>query len=199
MMRKIWTIAGSAFGLVFLAGAIWSYTSSSDEYPSPFCDVLAGKIYRSAQPNVGQLERMKQNLGLKTILNLRGESVCSSSKDCREEAEFARKNGLKYVVVGFRNPPTSENVRIVLEVLDDERNFPVLIHCELGKVRTGNAVAIYRIERMGWTSGEATLEMLTTELGPKFKHASSYRRSLYVAGYRPVFPAGSLRPPDTER
>ena len=46
-----------------------------------------------------------------------------------------------------------------LSVLDDERNFPVLIHCKAGLHRTGILCAVYRMEYQGWSVGEAYTEL----------------------------------------
>jgi tyrosine-protein phosphatase SIW14 len=43
-------------------------------------------------------------------------------------------------------------------VLDDESSYPILLHCKAGLHRTGRLTAIYRMEYLGWTRGEALRE-----------------------------------------
>ena len=46
-----------------------------------------------------------------------------------------------------------------MSLLDDERNYPVLIHCFAGLHRTGAFCAIYRMEYEHWTNDQAIAEM----------------------------------------
>ena len=184
-MKRMTVLAMSVVIAVFLlAGGVRLYTS---EPPSPprFSEVVPGKIYRSGQPTAEELQVLFKSIGLKAIVNLRGEQECRTNKECLEEAEFARENGVRLIVIGFGNPPTRENARDVLKALDDERNYPLLIHCEHGKERAGTAIAIYRMERMGWTSGQAAMEMLEVVLGRKLTRSGVYHEATFVAAYRP--------------
>jgi hypothetical protein len=92
------------------------------------------------------------------------------------------------VVIEFRNPPTDQNIKDLLSILDGESSYPVLVHCELGKERTGVAISIYRMERMGWTSGQALIEMLEVGQSDKLGYFKIHDHARFVAGYRPKFP-----------
>jgi protein tyrosine/serine phosphatase len=52
-----------------------------------------------------------------------------------------------------------------LALLDDEKNYPVLIHCKAGLHRTGRLTAIYRMEYEGWSHGEALRELRANGYG----------------------------------
>lgn len=52
-----------------------------------------------------------------------------------------------------------EIIERFLEFLDDPGNQPVLVHCKRGAERTGTLIAVYRIERDGWTPTRAYAEM----------------------------------------
>jgi protein tyrosine/serine phosphatase len=69
-------------------------------------------------------------------------------------------------------PPNSELMR-VLNII--EQGTPVLIHCSVGKHRTGYAVAAYRILHQNWTFEQAFQDMV--------EHG-------YVHNDRPVFEEG---------
>jgi hypothetical protein len=55
--------------------------------------------------------------------------------------------------------PVEEGVRKFRAVLNDERNYPVLVHCFAGIHRTGAYCAIYRMEYEHWDNVQALAEM----------------------------------------
>jgi protein tyrosine/serine phosphatase len=169
-----------------LAGGVFLYT---DYYWYPRClaEVVPGKIYRSAQPSYGQLARLTQEVRLKTIINLRGDEVAKNPDLCKGEEQFARDNGIKLVTLRFGPPPPEEDIKRLLDTLDDKRNHPVLIHCAAGVDRTGIAIAIYRIERMGWTNRLAVTEMISNG----FAEVDSFANLNIAANYKRKHPAPS--------
>jgi protein tyrosine phosphatase (PTP) superfamily phosphohydrolase (DUF442 family) len=126
-------------------------------------------------------------------VNLRSQRDSRHDDRVKEEAEFASKEGVTLFEIVL-NPPTDENVKALLKVLDDERNYPVLVHCEHGKDRTGVAIAIFRMERMGWTSGQALMEMFEAGQGERLRYLDINESDRFVARYRPRF---ALHPSET--
>lgn len=111
-------------------------------------------LYRGGQPRPGSLKRFAE-LGIKTIVNLRGESDNTRA----EEAE-ARAAGLNYISVpmnGFSRP-TEEQIMRLMEIINTAENQPVFIHCKRGADRTGTVIASYRILHDGWTAKQAQAE-----------------------------------------
>ena len=133
------------------------------------------------------MEALRKQIGLKTIVNLRSEEECKEDERCKEEAEFATREGVRLLLIPLHNPPMDDDLKAVVNVLDDERNYPVLVHCEHGKQRAGVAVAVYRIERMGWTTGQALIEMLDVAERGRLKFLNIHENARFVAGYRPRF------------
>lgn len=111
-------------------------------------------LYRGAQPLSGGM-RLLAARGIKTIINLRGED-----EGTRAEEQDARAAGLRYFNVPMRDlsRPKDEQVERVLAIINDSRNWPVLVHCNHGKDRTGTIIACYRISHDGWTSEKAKAE-----------------------------------------
>jgi protein-tyrosine phosphatase len=72
-----------------------------------------------------------------------------------------------------------------LAVLDDERNYPVLIHCRAGLHRTGVLVAVYRMEYEGWSPAEAFRELKAHGFGPWVCTSANDYVKQYVLTYRP--------------
>ncbi|PWY86212.1 hypothetical protein BO70DRAFT_223142 [Aspergillus heteromorphus CBS 117.55] len=140
----------------FRTSSMESELAQSD-LPVNFGEVAKG-IYRSAFPNPWNLAALKR-LGLKTIITLVDEPFTPN------HVSFMKENGIihhRIVVQANKDPdikvPDSVMCRI-LELLTDESNHPVLVHCNKGKHRTGCVVACFR-KLQGWSTPEAIDEYL---------------------------------------
>jgi protein tyrosine/serine phosphatase len=111
-------------------------------------------LYRGGQPSDGGLRRLRE-LGVDTIVNLRGTSVTTRA----EEAE-ARALGFNYFNVSLPNwgRPQDERVRRILLIVAAPQNGRVFVHCKDGVDRTGIIVALHRITHQGWTTHDALAE-----------------------------------------
>lgn len=194
-VKKLLTMGGliGVSGVVVAAIAAWAYMSA-DHDPKNFGVVVPGRIYRSAQPGYHELEKVQRETGIKAIINLRGKHVFKDDWRCREESQCAEDKGIKLIVIEFGNSPSDERIKELLAALDDEKNYPLLIHCAQGIERTGIAVAVYRMERMGWTSGQAVREMLTNKFSSKLKVVGDHVETIFVAEYKAKHPAPAKKP-----
>lgn len=151
--------------------------------------VVPGKIYRSGQPTASQLQALLEEKGIRTVVNLRGADALLEDPTASNSWKFALSNGIKLINIKFRTPPTERNITRLLSVLDDEKNYPVLIHCAAGVVRTGLAVAVYRMERCGWSAEEALRELLKSKFDKKFRSDSDELDVVvFVSKYEPHHP-----------
>jgi hypothetical protein len=106
--------------------------------------VVAGRVYRCAQPSAADLEHLVKAYGIGTVINLRGcgypmpwymeESRATQALDVAQE-DFCLSAG--------RLPPGPELARL-LEVLD-RAEYPLLLHCRRGADRTGLVSALVRL------------------------------------------------------
>jgi protein tyrosine phosphatase (PTP) superfamily phosphohydrolase (DUF442 family) len=98
--------------------------------------VVPGQIYRSAQPSAGELEAMIDELGLRSILNLRGER--GGREWLEDEQAVAARRGLQHhsVRLNADRMPPSQRLREVVRILD-EAPRPLLFHCQGGVERSG--------------------------------------------------------------
>jgi len=116
--------------------------------------VKKGAIYRSSSPTVGQLERLIHRYGIKTVVSLRW-------KPDAYNPHVMNEFGLKYVKIPMQSsePISQKTIKLFFEIVDNPKNWPVLVHCGGGEERTGLMVALYRRWRNGWTPEQAIDEM----------------------------------------
>jgi len=105
--------------------------------------VVEGQVYRSAQPRPAELERWIDALGIRSIVNLRGER--GGAGWLPEERRVAASLGVAHYDVHLnadRMPPAAR-LREVVEILDSAPR-PLLLHCKGGVERSGlvGAVAV---------------------------------------------------------
>ena len=165
--------------VLICAFAITALAQKDSQYPElPNFHQVNPQLYRGGQPKTGGLQKLKE-LGVKTVVNLRGEDDHS-----RAEETEARSLGLRYY--GFALPgfsrPGDEEVQRVLDIINSPENQPVFVHCHHGHDRTGTIVACYRISHDGWTGKQAKNEaqrygLSWTEIGMKRYIDDYYDRS----------------------
>lgn len=128
-----------------------------------FYEVDPGKLYRSPQPTAVELEKYVNEVGIKTIINLRGESPGADWFET--EAAVAKKYDLTFVNIAMSATrlPHREDLITLLDTFETAPK-PILIHCLRGIDRTGEAASIYEMVHMRKTKPEA-LNMLTSAFG----------------------------------
>ena len=111
--------------------------------------VIAPGLYRSSYPLYAHFERLA-DLELKTIVTLVPEPLGF------EYENFISSNGIIHhhiPILANKDPKvfsTAETVQKVLNLMLDPANYPMLIHCNKGKHRTGCMTACFR-KVTGWT------------------------------------------------
>ena len=110
-------------------------------------------IYRGGQPK-GDNYRQLAAAGIKTIIDLRADSEAN-------EKVAAERAGLHYINLPLepKQYPTVESAGKFLELVRNEANWPVYVHCAGGRHRTGSMLAVYRMENDHWTIDQAYDEM----------------------------------------
>ncbi|MCV6595590.1 MAG: tyrosine-protein phosphatase [Mangrovicoccus sp.] len=128
-------------------------------------DEFASGAWRANQPSPRQLERYAQ-MGIRTILNLRGEGRYSHFLF---EEEACARHGLKLISLTFSARKLSPRADM-LELIETMREIekPFLVHCKSGSDRTGLAAALYLAIIEGRPVAEAR-----RQLHWRFLHLSS--------------------------
>ena len=104
---------------------------------SNLAEVVPGKLYRSNHPTPGRLARVARRLGLRTLINLRGQRACGSDALSRDAAA---RLGLTHIDMAFESRGAPHRDR-VLRFADIYRGLdaPALVHCKSGADRAGLA------------------------------------------------------------
>jgi len=120
-------------------------------------------------------------VGVHAVIDLRNSGARSVHEEHAVEAL-----GMKYYSVPLPalGAPPDDKVAVILALLDDANNWPVFIHCQRGKDRTGTIVACYRIEHDRWPNSRALSEAISDGL-------NSMERGMrdYIRRYKPPAPS----------
>ena len=102
---------------------------------------LGPQVYRSNQPSARQLTALHDRFGLKTVLNLRGDTDQSFYLF---EAEACQKLGITLVdlALSASKAPSKAKLEELFRLLQTLPR-PLLIHCKSGADRTGLAAFMY--------------------------------------------------------
>ncbi|KAF2461610.1 protein-tyrosine phosphatase [Lineolata rhizophorae] len=153
--------------------------------PPNYGAVVPGNIYRSGFPGAEHLDFLK-SLKLKTIITL-VDTVYPES-----HTKFLGENGITHIRVVL--PANKDLVEMTLEqmckvisYINTPSNWPLLIHCNKGKHRTGCAVACYQQYVNGKKTVDCSLEEYTTYAGKKARKMDE----MFIEGFD-VFAASGL-------
>ena len=107
-----------------------------------FHTIIEGAVYRSGQPSPDRLTAYINQHGIRSVINLRGESPGRGWYD--EELAVAKDNGVKHYSfkMSARKRLDQDRARELIELMAKAEK-PVLIHCQGGADRTGLAAALY--------------------------------------------------------
>ncbi len=153
--RKWLRNGAAAIGITALSiGAYLGFLQLSGNFHT----VIAGELYRSAQPTSGQIEEYARNYGIRTIVNLRGPS--KNAAWYTDEVATTQRLGIKHIdfrMVSSREL-TAEQADQLVALLKDAPK-PILIHCQAGADRTGLVSVIYSHQIAGIPTEQAERQL----------------------------------------
>lgn len=158
-----------------------------------------GRVYRSGCLSAdGFRDALKKN-HIKTVISFWDEDPDPTLYANRfdhstpiKESDLCRSMGVNYRFIyaqllpdaraGIDRPAAIDEF---LKIMDDESNYPVLIHCKAGLHRTGIMAAIYRMEYDGWSREEAMHELRSHGFGFFLANTANPYIEQYVMPYKP--------------
>lgn len=121
--------------------------------PVNFGEVVPG-MYRSSYPKPENYTFLGK-LGLKTIVTLVDKNFTEGY------SKFMEANNIQHHVFGMKGTKKEEiplaTMEAILRLVLNRANYPLLIHCNHGKHRTGCVVAVVR-KILGWNSARVVQE-----------------------------------------
>jgi protein tyrosine phosphatase (PTP) superfamily phosphohydrolase (DUF442 family) len=159
--------------------------------------VVPGRFYRSGQLTAEGFADAFNRLGIRTVINVQDDfpdpdldEAFFNSRTVRE-SEWCARHGVRYVALApdliSRRKVGTEHPAVIndfLRIMDDESNYPVLIHCRAGLHRTGILCAVYRMEYEGWSAADAFAELKAHGFGEWVCTSANDYVQQYVLTYR---------------
>lgn len=160
-----------------------------------FETITEGKVYKSGVIPPNEIESYVKKYHIKSIVDLRmpgtNDLVLNPEKPGELQVEkeaVAKIKGVNY----FSNPseqvPNEKNIEVFTKIMDNNANYPVLIHCYHGTGRAEMYSAIYRIEYENFTNEAARKGVRTLikwssfdDGTPKGEYLKAYKSRKQVA------------------
>ncbi len=190
-----WTLGGTL--AVLLAAVPFIYYRYEYTFGKRLREVTPGRFYRSGQMTAPGFIDAVARYHIRTIVNLQDEypdpdlALGYFTNATIPESELCRQLGVKYVYL----PPDLIQRHLIpaqrpaaidrfLALLDDEANYPILIHCRAGEHRTGVMTAVYRMEYQGYPPLEAIRELKANGFPEYDCTAANDYLTQYILTYR---------------
>jgi protein tyrosine/serine phosphatase len=144
-------------------------------------------LIRSPQPDQEELERLDNQYGIETVINLRRAEIIKNSLAPWHlmEKKFCADNNITYLQMDLNDgtfPPSESDIDLFLHIVNTRIFWPVLIHCQGGIHRTGFFTALYRIQFNEWDAERAIEEMEDYWFNWGISDRSALRR--YLRNYK---------------
>lgn len=158
----------NAFILLFSL-MVFKPAFASDILGPNFHEVDKGQLYRSAQLDALEFKHYIKKYKIQSIINLRGAEPLSLW--WQQEIAVSKNMG----VIHYDIPMTAEEIphrKNLLKLLDllNMAPRPILIHCQGGADRSGEAAALYQMVYQGKSKEEAL-----KQLSFKYHHVQKFK------------------------
>jgi tyrosine-protein phosphatase SIW14 len=163
--------------IVALAVAAGGYWAFWHHHTKRFQILRKGVFYRVAQPSEFGLWHLVKYHGIKTIVSvqlydfkLHQGLISFGSPDGRRESQYVKQLGAQPVQwpMGVEKSwpwLTPWQFEQFFELVDDPSHWPVVVHCQGGRHRTGTLSALFRLEYDRWPADRALAEMYSFHFG----------------------------------
>lgn len=147
------------------------------------------KVYNSGVVPPDKLPEFLKEHHIKSVIDMRdGEEQTELNPETKKQVG-AEENAINHISgVNYFNLPTDQipqdsTVNNFLKIMDDPKNYPVLIHCHHGVGRSRLFSSIYRIEYENFSNEEARANARSLwELSSNFSKTSD--KGLFLMNYK---------------
>jgi protein tyrosine/serine phosphatase len=160
-----------------------------------FETITEGKVYKSGVIPPEDIADYVKKYNIKSIVDLRFPGTADLENNPEIPSELnaekdavAKIKGVTYFNNGSDQVPNQKNLDLFYKIMDDEKNYPVLIHCYHGTGRAELYSALYRIEYENFTNEEARNDVRTLitfssfdDGKPKGEFLKNYKKRKEVA------------------
>jgi protein tyrosine phosphatase (PTP) superfamily phosphohydrolase (DUF442 family) len=191
-MKKIFKLLG-LIAVVFSIYYVWHV-----HFNFRFEAITPNKVYKSALIDPSKLESFLIDNKIKTVIDLLDPGVqdrLNPAKQAEIDAEESAVNkinekhnlNIQHINIASSQVPSKKTLSKFYEVLDDQANYPVLIHCYHGTGRAAIYSAIYRMEYEGWGNADARAKTRVVVEGFGYHSSFSDGRTKgdFLMNYRP--------------
>lgn len=155
-----------------------------------FEEISEDKVYKSGVIPPDQISEYVEDYNLKSIIDLRFPGTEDLVNNPEIPAELiAEKNaidnieGVQYINLGTDQVPIQATIDKFLEIMDNQDNYPVLIHCHHGEGRAPLFSALYRIEYENWSNEDARAKTRLLLKGSSFDDGAP--KGDFLMNYQP--------------
>lgn len=163
MSRNRKTFWGVLLAFLLVGATVAVFLMRFDTYH--LATVRDGVLYRDGNRGMREFRTSLRKVQPRTVVMLvtDAEIALPTKPQFQQEVDYLKRQGIPLVRIPIpqSTPPTTDNVRTFLEIVEDRANQPVLVHCAQGMVRTGMMVAAYQESVLGWDDAKARQELLT--------------------------------------
>ncbi|MDC8104094.1 dual specificity protein phosphatase family protein [Chryseobacterium sp. PTM-20240506] len=151
--------------------------------------ISENKVYNSGVIPPDKLPEVLKSHNIKTVIDLRDglqqtELNPETKKQVNAEENAVDKlSGIHYFNLPTDQIPQDSTVKKFLSIMDNPKNYPVLIHCHHGVGRSRLFSSLYRIEYENFTNEEARANArFLWEFGSNFSKNSD--KGTYLLNYK---------------
>jgi len=152
--------------VVITTVGISAQTSPSNETHIKNFGKVDERLYRGSQPSKKDYADLKK-LGIDTVIDL-------EDKPTDYEQKSVEALGMHYINIPVKDKtaPSPEMIHTFLNAVNASSTGKFFVHCAGGRHRTGDMVAVYRVEEYGWDFDKIYQEMKNYDFYTSFGHES---------------------------
>jgi tyrosine-protein phosphatase SIW14 len=167
----------AVWALIAVALAAVSYWAFLHAHVKRLQGVRRGVFYRLGQPSELGMNYLVKYVGVKTVVSVqlydfrlhRGLISFGPPDGCRE-SEYVRRLGARPIEwpMGLEKSwpwLTPWQFEEFFKLVDDPANWPIAVHCQGGRHRTGTLAALFRLEYDRWPVDKVLAEMYGFKFG----------------------------------